>query len=215
MRDYTYIDIYLDELKQDIYEQPPDEWHTKMATEVINKWIPQLEGCKTVLDVGCGQGFCASIFEKLNISYFGVTFGKDFDVMLTDKSCIFNEDFTFFPGKDNSFDLVFSRHSLEHSPMPLLTLMEWHRISKKWLCLITPNPAHFGFGGQNHYFVLTLNQLQFILVRSGWKIMWADVTNGIEYRFMCEKRNRLAYPEITFLKYDKEYINYDKVDFLV
>ena len=192
VRDYTYIDKYLLELERDIYEQPPDEWHTRMATEVINKWVSKLNDCKTVLDMGCGQGFCASIFEKLNINYFGVTLGNDFNIMLTNnKVCVFNEDFTFFPGVDNSFDLIFSRHSLEHSPMPLLTLMEWHRIAKKYLCLILPKPDYCGFNMQNHYSVMYLDQIKFLLNRAGWKIMWEDHETQEEYRFMCKKVDRL------------------------
>lgn len=189
MRYWKHIDDYLDELEKDIYEQPPDEWHTKMATEVINKWIPKFDDVITnVLDVGCGQGFCQSIFELFSIEYEGVTLGKDAHAA-RDK-IIYEKDFTFLPYSDETFDLIFSRHSLEHSPMPLLTLMEWYRVSNKYLCLIIPKPDYCGFHMQNHYSVMYLDQIKFLLNRAGWEIMLEDHDTPEEYRFMCKKVDR-------------------------
>jgi len=206
MRDYTYIDRYLDELEKDIYEQPPDEWHTRMAADVINKWIPKLNDCNTVLDVGCGQGFCESMFDALGKDYFGVTLGHDFEIAQSEFGwMIFCDDFTFLPWESGAMDLIFSRHSLEHSPMPLLTLMEWHRVAKKYLCLIMPKPSAFGFGGRNHYSVLTVEQIKFLLDRSGWEIMWEDHETSEEYRFMCKKVQRVFNPEIINYKPEREY----------
>ena len=190
MRYYGYIDNYLDELEKDIYEQPPDEWHTRMATEVINKWIPQLDKCYNVLDVGCGQGFCQELFEKLGFCYAGITLGNDADITHTARKKVALEDFTFIPVDVDVYDLVFSRHSLEHSPMPLLTLMEWHRVARKYLCLIMPKPDYCGFNMQNHYSVMYLDQIKFLLNRSGWEIMWEDHDTPEEYRFMCKKMDR-------------------------
>lgn len=205
MRDYTYIDKYLDELEQDIYEQPPDEWHTRMAADVINKWIPRLEDCKTVLDMGCGQGFCMELFNNHSMYYLGFTLGNDVELGLKRGNNVQKENFMFLSLEDNTFDLVFSRHSLEHSPMPLLTLMEWHRVAKKYLCLIMPKPSAFGFGGRNHYSVLTVEQIKSLLDRSGWEIMWEDHETPEEYRFMCKKVQRVFNPEIINYKPEREY----------
>ena len=209
MRYYNYIDKYLDELEQDIYEQPPDEWHTRQATDVINKWIPLLKDCHSVLDVGCGQGFCLPIFTSLGISYYGITLGADYEEAPNQCWMIFEQDFSFIPWKDDTIDLIFSRHSLEHSPMPLLTLMEWHRVARKYLCLILPKPDYCGFKMPNHYSVLYLEQIEFLLDRAGWEIMWTDHdTTKEEYRFMCIKVPRINKLEIK--NYAVE-MNYDKV----
>ena len=204
MRNYENIDKYLDELERDIYEQPSDEWHTKMTKEVIDDWIPKLDKCESVLDVGCGSGFCMSMFEDFGIDYFGITLGEDFKKSPFESDKIFSCDFSFVCWDDNAIDLIFSRHSLEHSPMPLLTLMEWHRVAKKYLCLIMPKPEAFGFGGRNHYSVLTIEQIKFLLDRSGWEIMWQNHEIPEEYRFMCKKVPRVFNPTIINYKPEEQ-----------
>ena len=118
----------------------------------------------------------------------GVTLGSDAEVCLEKGYDVHRYDMSFLPFADGEFDLIFSRHSLEHSPMPLLSLMEWHRVSSQWLLLIVPDLKHFGPSGQNHYYVLTPPQWSNILNRAGWHIIWDDLSEKIEYRFMCEKR---------------------------
>lgn len=78
---------------------------------------------------------------------------------------------TFLPFDDNEFDLIFARHVLEHSPFPIITLMEWHRVAKKkgWMCLVAPAPHYWLSGGRNHYSIVPLKNLEWWLRRSGWE----------------------------------------------
>lgn len=177
MRDYIHIDSYLNHLLGDIYPQPTDVGHTALAQEVINLWCSRLAGCGSVLDVGCGEGFCQPMFEKFGIQYTGICLGPDFSSALIAGRNVLKMDFNFLDFEDDTFDLVFSRHSLEHSPMPLLTLMEWRRVAKNWLGLVVPAPEHYTFEGQNHYSVMTLPQALAILPRAGWHVMWSDTKN--------------------------------------
>lgn len=80
MRDYKNIDGYINRLYGSIYPQPPDEGHTALATRVINHWMGRMTTCHSVLDVGCGQGFCQYAFERQGIVYEGVALGEDVDV---------------------------------------------------------------------------------------------------------------------------------------
>jgi ubiquinone/menaquinone biosynthesis C-methylase UbiE len=193
MRDYSRIDSYLNELDGDIYAQPSDPMHAAWATQVIQSWIPNLkDACKTVLDVGCGQGFCKTIFEKLGtgIIWRGVTLGEDFVKCMEKGLPVNNYDMTFLDSfADESFDLVFARHVLEHSPMPLITLMEWHRVARNWLCLVLPRPIFWSYVGLNHYAVMDTTQVMWLLSRAGWHPIW-DAETTEEYRFMCEKKIR-------------------------
>jgi len=187
-RNYTHIDQYLNELQGDIYAQPMDDGHAAMFRHVIDNWVTKMTSCNTVLDVGCGQADAQEWFEELGIIYKGVTLGSDYQYALRHDRNVANEDFSFLPYPDASFDLIWARHSLEHSPMPLLTLMEWHRVSRAWLCLIMPQPLYFQWGGKNHYSVMSLSQAEFLLDRAGWKVMWRDhQSDEREYRWMCEK----------------------------
>jgi SAM-dependent methyltransferase len=194
MRDYGHIDYYLDSLLGDVYPQPEDAGHTALAQEVIDFWMSRLADCHSVLDVGCGTGFCQSMFEKHNIEYEGIALGKDVLVANDNDRNVFKMDFSFLSYPEKSFDLIFSRHSLEHSPMPLITLMEWARVARNWLGLVVPAPEHYTFEGINHYSVMTQDQLEVMLNRAGWKLMWKDIKmlDNVpqEYWLFCEKVNR-------------------------
>ena len=81
----------------------------------------------------------------------------------------------------------FPRHSLEHSPMPLLTLMEWHRVARQYLMLIVPNPDYYTYIGKNHYAVMDKQQLSWLLRRAGWRVVAKDFSEFTELRFLCNK----------------------------
>lgn len=200
MRDYKNVDRYLNELLRSVYDQPEDTGHTSLAQQVIDRWMSGLPSCKSVLDVGAGQGFCQSMFEKWGTFYEGVALGND--VLESQKlgRNIKRMDYTFLEYDDNSFDLIFSRHSLEHSFSPLLSLMEWYRVSKQWLGLIVPTPEHFGYSGRNHYYVMNMDQWMNLLEQSGWRPIWKHnnfLHDGdavpMEYCIFSEKIKRTEY----------------------
>ncbi len=136
---FRHIAGYLDELADDIYEQPPDEGHTAQAREVIDRWVSVLDGLTSALDVGCGQGFALPLLAKHARRVEGVTLGNDYQVCVDNGLSVRESDMSFLPYADDEFDLIFARHVLEHSPMPLLTLMEWRRVSKRWLIIVVPS----------------------------------------------------------------------------
>lgn len=175
MRDYKYIDSYLNRLYGDIYEQPEDDGHTHLARKVIDHWMSRMSTCHSVLDVGAGQGFCQPMFEKWGVSYEGVAIGEDVIAAQEKGRKVKVMDFTFLDYPDNSFDLIFARHALEHSPMPLLTLMEWSRVAKNWLGIVLPAPEWYTYKGQNHYSVMNLEQIRNLLDVAGWNILWERV----------------------------------------
>lgn len=176
---------YLEVIK-DIYPQPPDELHTQHAVEVVMNWFTKYP-VNNVLDVGCGEAFLQSVFEDLGTHYFGVSLGEDYLKAIDSGKNVYPYDFNFLPFPDNTFELIFSRHSLEHSPFPLITLMEWRRVGNKYLCLVIPKPRFWGWAGRNHYSVLPLLQAKFLLARAGWHIIIEDHSNEWEYRFLCGK----------------------------
>lgn len=193
MRNYTRIERYINELIYDVYPQPEDIGHTQLTQEVVDRWMSGLIGCESVLDVGCGEAFAQSMFEKWKTDYVGVCLGDDYLKAINMGRTVYKMDYSFLDYADESFDLIFSRHSLEHSPMPILTLMEWYRVSKHWLGIVLPAPEHYGFGGRNHYSVMNEAQIEFLISRSGWKVIWKDIKRDsdgrtpIEYWYMCEK----------------------------
>lgn len=192
MRNFLNVNRYLDILLEDIYPQPLDKGHTDMTGQVIYKWCGSIQ-CRNVLDVGCGQGVAVPFFNELGIEYTGVTLGQDYAVCKSLGLNVYKQDFTFLDFPDESFDLIFSRHSLEHSPMPLITLMEWERVSRNLLCLVLPNPEWYKWVGLNHYSVMHPTQVEALLDRAGWHIIWSDFDEPQELRYMCEKKHKGHY----------------------
>ena len=200
MRNYEHIDSYITKLYGEIYAQPEDVGHTRLAQKVVDHWCSRMTTCHSVLDVGAGQGFCQPMFERWSIKYTGVALGEDVVVAQGLNRNVAKMDFSFLDYEDNSFDWIFSRHSLEHSPMPLLTLMEWKRVAKNWLGIVLPAPEWYTFAGLNHYSVMNMAQIRHLLDVAGWNVMWDDVHYELfdkekpesrtpnEYWLMCEKK---------------------------
>ena len=190
VRNFFHFEHHLGELEKDVYPQPQrGDNHYGWAKDVIERWIPNLS-VYDVLDVGCGEGFCQEFFEKYNIEYLGTTYSSEDYSYAKDKDRkVIAQDFNFLEANGDRYDLIFARHSLEHSPMPLLTLMEWHRVARKYLILVMPNPGDYGWAGRNHYSVAGIEQIKFWLDRAGWEVTeeWHVDT---EFRFLCKKVKR-------------------------
>ena len=226
-RDYFAFNKFVVRLTGDVYGQPTDPGHTAWALHAFD-WIrttiyAEKEMVGQVLDVGCGEAFMCLPFEAIGMNWTGVTIGKDFErakVVLEelkfDPAKVEEADMTFLPFNDNTFDLVFARHVLEHSPFPIITLMEWRRVTKPGghLCLVSPAPHWWGVRGKNHYAVVPKQNLEWWLMRSGWhvqhefnfhnrdplflkhlevyqatgeKALGAYPVGDVEFRFICER----------------------------
>ena len=72
----------------------------------------------------------------------GVTMGED-DLEACRKKghIVIEADISDVPLDDESQDLIWSRHSLEHSPYPLFTLLEYNRLLKQHGFLYVEVPA--------------------------------------------------------------------------
>lgn len=190
MRDWERIDGYLDMLNSDVYEQPEDDGHTALARRMIN-WM-KVPDCQSVLDVGCGTGFCQTFFQNKKINYTGVCLGRDVQEGQDAGNNILEMDYNFLNFPDNSFDLIFSRHSLEHSPFPIFTLLEWHRVGSKYLAVVMPNPNKYTFVGRNHYSVSNPKQIIWWMRRAGWKLIQVRLFEA-EFWFVCQKMPIISY----------------------
>lgn len=189
VRDYTNIERYLNQLLTEVYPQPPDDGHTALANTVIDHWCSLLQDLPSILDVGCGQGQMIPLLQKYCPRVHGVTLGPDVEICLDKGLEVRRADMTFLDQfRDESYQMIFARHVLEHSPMPLLTLMEWYRVAKQWLMLIVPRLGYYGAQGQNHYSVLARENWTDLLKRASWHVVWDDDSEPTEWRWFCEKK---------------------------
>lgn len=93
-----------------------------------------------ILDVGCNRGFYASKIQKISPYTYGIDinpvaiengFARNLQVM----------DATSLDFPDESFDKVYSSHTIEHVPDPLRMLQEIERVLKPGGRLVLAYPA--------------------------------------------------------------------------
>ena len=110
----------------------------------------------------------------------------------------------FLDDRDESIDLLFCRHSLEHSPFPYITLLEYNRVLKNngKLYIEVPEPdcdvAHEE--NRNHYSIMGRKMWLSLLQRTGFDVQWAEYgfpvdftddrgsVNEKYYVFVCTKK---------------------------
>ncbi len=95
-----------------------------------------------ILVVGCGSGLEAAILaQELGAATTGIDLSADFDPVAASRATLVRGDATMLEFPDQSFDLVFSYHALEHIPQYAMALSEIRRVLAEdghW-CVGTPN----------------------------------------------------------------------------
>lgn len=118
---------------------PPSmtHWHESRmhsVTEEGLKLIPNVDQLqrKRVLIVGCGSGYEVSVAQQMGMIATGLTFLTQENDGASDtwKDHIVYGDMHAMPFDTGSFDFVYSKETLEHSPCPILALMEMNRVLK-------------------------------------------------------------------------------------
>lgn len=139
--------------------------HKELTELELVKFMNENEGkIKTVLEIGCGTGHFRKFFDDKNISWIGI------DINATGPSVLFG-DFNNIPFLDNTFDLVLSCHSFEHTLDPIRTLREIKRVSQQFIWLSTPYPCKHQIldADEDHLFCLTDLQMERLM-------RWVNIT---------------------------------------
>ena len=177
-RDLAYLDRFLNRIASDLYPETPSPLHceiTAVALERLNKLFPLHPGMK-VLDVGCGQGPALEYFRDHKLDYLGITLGDD-DL----KACrargfrVEKMDQSFLTMADDSQDVVWARHVIEHSVFPLFTLDGFRRVLRPggmlYLEAPAPETSCHHERNPNHYSVFPKGCWRALLERSGFRII--------------------------------------------
>lgn len=171
---YQRFDAFLKKLQGDIYPEPPSGMHDSISRRMfgeLSKIYPQAPGAK-VLDVGCGQGVGLEIFREAGLDPLGITLGADAAGCRSKGLNVLEMDFAFLDFPDESFDLVWCRHAIEHSIFPLFTLAELNRVLKPsgvlYLEVPAPDTACRHQTNPNHYSVLGKSMWIELIRRSGF-----------------------------------------------
>lgn len=171
---YARLERFFASLQSDIYPEPPSELHTEL-TQRMFAWLRQefsLPAAARVLDIGCGQGAALALFAAAGFVATGIALGRDVDACRAQGYDVRAMDFSFLDFDDQSFDLVWCRHALEHSIFPLFTLAEIFRVTRPggvlYVEVPAPDTACNHEGNRNHYSVLGKRMWIDLIRRTGF-----------------------------------------------
>ena len=159
-----------------VYSEPDTQMHQNVMDHMIPKFVNEynLDSSKKILDIGCGQGYGMLKFVELGCTdVSGLTLSaNDAEAARARGFAVVEEDMSFQSVEDEDYDVLFARHSLEHSPYPLLTLLEFNRILKPggiaYIEMPSPQCTRALEEYDNHYAIMGAQQWRALMIRAGF-----------------------------------------------
>lgn len=137
-------------LQKHLNPNPLQKWllarfHAKIAALIRST------GARSVLDVGCGEGFTMRELREESVLAGVKALGLDFNAVALrwnwqngmSQTPLFQADIHHLPFASASFDLVYSLEVLEHLPDSAVGLRELKRVSKDYVLLSVPHEPLF------------------------------------------------------------------------
>jgi SAM-dependent methyltransferase len=182
MVDAVKLKFYYDFVLGQVYDEGESPFHQTITADVTRRFIDPLELPKSsaILDLGCGQGYWLDEMRQRGFTnVLGLTLGRDnFEHCTKQGHRVELRDMNFLTERAESQDLLFSRHSLEHSPFPYITLLEYNRVLRAGGCLYIEVPApdcqQQHENNRNHYSILGKTMWLSLLQRTGFDANWFD-----------------------------------------
>lgn len=161
-----------------VYSEPDTQMHMMVMDSVVPRIVKDadLTSNLKMLDVGCGQGYGMLKFKELGcINIQGITLSpEDVAASRTRGFTCTQQDMSFTDFEDASFDFLFVRHALEHSPYPLLTLKEFNRIlttgGGAYIEMPSPKCDRLLEAFDNHYSIMGHRQWSELMKRAGFTV---------------------------------------------
>ncbi len=200
MDEWETIKAHYQRVIQAAYAQPVYSHHTRAAFEACEHLLSDLD-LRNAVELGCGTAPVLDWLARRKVQTLGITLGKE---PLAHE--FLQRDFHFTGLPDASFDLVVMRHALEHSPMPLLALLEVARISRRWALIIVPCDHPYWINYPNHYSVFSDAGWRRLFAEAGFQVVrfergsfaeGAPSDIDIEWRYLLEKTASVVHDDKT------------------
>ena len=177
--DYKKFQQYEQRALSTVYEEG-DTFHNDIIPVLTKKYLSALNvpTDAKILDIGCGPGqFLQTARDLGYVDVTGVTLSAE-DLLACEQLSFktIKSDMSDLPVDDASVDFIWCRQALEHSPYPLFTLFEFHRVLKPngQLYVEVPAPDNerimLGEYNANHYSILGQNMWLSLFVKSGFTV---------------------------------------------
>ncbi len=160
------------------YPEEVTELHNKITETNLSDLgnAIKLNEHSKVLDIGCGQAVAKKYFDAFNCKPVGITINQeDIDACRAVGYEVRDMDQSFLDFSDNTFDLIWARHVLEHSIFPYYTLSEYYRVLKPgamaYIELPAPDTVATHQNNPNHYSVLPSSGWLSLMQRTGFNIV--------------------------------------------
>lgn len=169
-----HLQQHLETLKKTVYQEPKIDYHEKLIDSAFKQFVEK-GSFKDVLDVGFGTGYSLNKFGDLGIAAKGITLDEDErkaqNVLGHDVQIM---DMAFLDFEDQSFDLVWCRHALEHSVMPTIALMEFGRVLRAGgnLYIEVPQDEAVHVDNPNHFSMLSDRSWQALFRKTGLNLLY-------------------------------------------
>lgn len=176
------LKFYYDHVLSQVYAEGDSAYHKDITKDVVEKFIDPLNVPKTakILDLGCGTGYFLDIMKTrgyTDVTGLGLS-DDDLAICQQKGHSVRKSDMNFLADQAESIDMMFSRHSLEHSPFPYITLLEYNRVlkpgGKLYVEVPAPDCEQPHEENSNHYSILGRKMWLSLLLRSGFDVQWYE-----------------------------------------
>lgn len=202
------LKFYYETVLTHVYSEGNAPYHAALTRDVVTKFVDPMMLSKDarILDLGCGPGyFLDEMKDRGYTNTEGVTLSPDdVEACQTKGHRVTKSDMNFLQDLDESVDFIFSRHSLEHSPFPYISLLEYNRVlrpgGRMYIEVPQPDCERDHENNANHYSVLGLKMWLSLLARTGFDVEWHDFSIPVSfdgektwvqekvYIFICTRR---------------------------
>ena len=128
------LKFYYDHVLSSVYSEGESPFHQQITKDVLTRFIDPENVPKDarIIDLGCGPGyFLNEMRDRGYTNTLGISLSReDIEMCQRNGHATRLSDMNFLEERDESVDFLFCRHSIEHSPFPYITLLEYNRALK-------------------------------------------------------------------------------------